>query len=37
VIHPDWVAFDAAVTQFDRYDDHAISLVDHFMGVLAEE
>jgi hypothetical protein len=37
VIHPDQVAFDSAVTQFDRYDDQAISLVDHLTGVLANE
>lgn len=37
VIHPDRVAFDAAVTQFDHYDDQAISLVDHLTGVLANE
>lgn len=37
VIHPDRVAFDAAVTQFDRYDDQAISLVDHLTGILADE
>ncbi|WP_122088698.1 type II toxin-antitoxin system VapC family toxin [Halalkalicoccus subterraneus] len=37
VIHPDRVAFDAAVTQFDRYDDQAISFVDHLTGVLADE
>ncbi|WP_122091409.1 type II toxin-antitoxin system VapC family toxin [Halalkalicoccus subterraneus] len=37
VIHPDRVAFEAAVTQFDRYDDQAISLVDHLTGVLADE
>lgn len=37
VIHPDRVAFDAAVTQFDRYDDQAISLVDHLTAVLADE
>ena len=37
VIHPDRVAFDAAVTAFDRYDDHTISLVDHLTGVLADE
>lgn len=37
VIHPDRVVFDAAVTQFDRYDDQAISLVDHITGMLADE
>lgn len=37
VIHPDRMAFDAAVTAFDRYDDHTISLVDHLTGVLADE
>lgn len=37
VIHPDRVAFDAAVTQFDRYDDQAISLVDHLTAALADE
>ncbi|MFC7009850.1 type II toxin-antitoxin system VapC family toxin [Halalkalicoccus salilacus] len=37
VIHPDGVAFEAAVTQFDRYDDQVISLVDHLTGVLADE
>lgn len=37
VIHPDRAAFDAATTEFDRYDDHAISLVDHLTGVLADE
>lgn len=31
------MAFEAAVTQFDRYDDQAISLVDHLTGVLADE
>lgn len=37
VIHPDGVAFDAAVAAFDRYDDQKISLVDHLTGVLADE
>lgn len=37
VIHPDQVAFETAVTQFNRYDDQAISLVDHLTGVLADE
>lgn len=37
VIHPDRVAFDAAVTQLDRYDNQAISLIDHLTGVLADE
>lgn len=37
VIHPDGVAFDAAVMQFDRYDNQAISLVNHLTGVLADE
>ncbi|AGB39806.1 type II toxin-antitoxin system VapC family toxin [Natronococcus occultus] len=37
VIHADRVAFDAAVTEFDRYDDQEISLVDHLTSVLADE
>ena len=37
VIHPDQETFDAAMTEFDRYDDHDISLVDHLTGVLAAE
>ena len=37
VIHPDRATFDAATTEFDRYDDHDISLVDHLTGVLAVE
>ena len=37
VIHPDQAAFDAATTEFNRYDDHDISLVDHLTGVLAAE
>ena len=37
VIHPDQETFDAATTEFDRYDDHDISLVDHLTGVLAAE
>ena len=37
MIHPDQAAFDAATTEFNRYDDHDISLVDHLTGVLAAE
>lgn len=37
VIHPDRVAFEAAVTALDRYDDQAILLVNHLTGVLADE
>ncbi|MFC6964996.1 type II toxin-antitoxin system VapC family toxin [Halocatena marina] len=37
VLHPDAVAFDAACEQFEQYDDHDISLVDHLTGVLADE
>lgn len=37
VIHPDRIAFDAALTAFDRYDDQAISLVDHLTAILANE
>jgi len=37
VIHPDRATFDAATTEFDHYDDHEISLVDHLTGVLATE
>lgn len=37
VIHPDAVAFDAACEQFEQYDNHEISLVDHLTGILADE
>lgn len=37
VIHPDRIAFDAALTAFDRSGDQAISLVDHLTGILTNE
>lgn len=37
VLYPGEGAFDAAILEFDRYDDTAISLVDHLSGVLADD
>jgi predicted nucleic acid-binding protein len=35
VLHPDAAAFADARREFERYDDHRISFVDHTTGVLA--
>lgn len=37
VIHPGAETFAAVCEEFHRYDDHAISLVDHMTGTLAAE
>ena len=37
VVQADRVAFADARDEFDRYDDHEITLVDHLTGVLADE
>ena len=37
VVRADPVAFADAREEFDRYDDHEITLVDHITGVLADE
>ncbi len=37
VFHPDAEAFARVCEEFHRYDDHAISLVDHMTGKLAAE
>lgn len=37
VVHPSEAEFDAAVNQFERYDDQEITLVDHLSAVVAEE
>ena len=37
IIHPDESAVSAAKTQFEQYDDHTISFVDHLSVTLADE
>ena len=37
VVHPTENEFDRACQQFDRYDDHQITLVDHLTAALADE
>lgn len=37
VLHPSKATFATACEEFHRYDDQAISLVDHLTGVLANE